>query len=85
MTIVNYSLPILIFIIIFIVLFLLVNNTDDDEKINKSTRERFDDLPVSEIIILNRKLPKEVTEPDLTSKLCNDKGVCFGKLNFNYN
>jgi hypothetical protein len=63
---------------------LLVNNIDDDEKIHKSERERFNDLPASEIIILNRKLPTEIQPPDLTSKLCDDSGNCFGHLNFNY-
>ena len=80
----NYSLPILIFIIIFIVLLLLVSNTDNDEKIIKSGKERFDDLPASEIIILNRKFPKETKEPNLTDKLCDSNGVCFGILEFNY-
>jgi hypothetical protein len=78
----NYSLPILIFIIIFIVLLLLVSNTDNDEKINNS--ERFDDLPASEIIILNRKFPKETTAPNLTNKFCDSNGLCLGKLEFNY-
>ena len=78
----NYSLPILIFIMIFIVLILLVSNIDNGEKPNKP--ENFGDLPVSEIIILNNKTPKTTTTIDLSKKLCDSNGLCFGDLTFNY-
>jgi hypothetical protein len=82
----NYLLPISIFIVIFIVLILLVVNAYEDKNDNiNQKKEKFEDLPASEIVVLNRKLPTETQAPDLTSKLCNETGVCFGHLNFNYN
>jgi hypothetical protein len=78
----KYSLPILIFIMIFIVLVLLVSNIDNGEKPNKP--EKFADLPVSEIIILNNKKPKTTATIDVSKKLCDSNGVCLGDLIFDY-
>ncbi len=77
MTANKYLLPILIFIIIFIIFFLLIINLDDN-------KEKFDTLPVSEIIVVNRKIETPVKEPNLTPLLCNPNNQCLGKLNFNY-
>ncbi len=43
-----------------------------------------DDLPVSEIIILNRKYKEPIKDPEIKDILCDDKNVCFSRIRFNY-
>jgi hypothetical protein len=50
----------------------------------RSTTQANNDLPISEIIVLNRKYTEPIQEPDLTNILCDDTNVCFSHLRFNY-
>jgi len=74
----------LLLAIILLYLYNCNHNTIYDKKANKIEKFGADELPTSEIIILNRKYNEPIQEPDLTNILCNDTNVCFSHLRFNY-
>jgi hypothetical protein len=49
-----------------------------------STSQENNELPTSEIIVLNRKYNEPIQDPDITNIFCNDTNVCFSHLKFNY-